>query len=130
MPPEQKGTFRENYLSVSVKLSRVMFIATANVIDNVPLAVRDRMAVIDLPGCTQEEKPQIAQTYLVSRQREANGLRDDQCELSVQALKAIVADDTREAGVPQLKREIGRAMRHAAMKVAEGLSETDRKSVV
>ena len=114
MAPGQKGTFRENYLSVSFKLSRVMFIATANVIDNVPPAVRDRMAVIDLPGCTQEEKPQIAQTYLVSRQREANGLRDDQCELSVQALKAIVADDTREAGVRQLEREIGRAMRQAA----------------
>ena len=95
-------------------ISRVIFIATANVIDNVPPAVRDRMVVVNLPGRTQEEKLQIAQTYLVSRQREANGLREDQCELSVQALKAIVADDTREAGVPQLKREIGRAMRHAA----------------
>ena len=126
LDPEQNGTFRDNYLGVSFDLSRVVFIATANVIDNVPPAVRDRMEVIDLPGYTQEEKLQIAQTYLVRRQREANGLREDQCELSVEALKAIVADYTREAGVRQLEREIGRAMRHAAMKVAEGLSEKVR----
>ena len=126
LDPEQNGTFRDNYLGVSFDLSRVVFIATANVIDNVPPAVRDRMEVIDLPGYTQEEKLQIAQTYLVRRQREANGLREDQCELSVEALRTIVADYTREAGVRQLEREIGRAMRHAAMKVAEGLSETVR----
>ena len=126
LDPEQNGTFRDNYLGVTFDLSRVVFIATANVIDNVPPPVRDRMEVIDLPGYTQEEKLQIAQTYLVRRQREANGLREDQCELSVEALKAIVADYTREAGVRQLEREIGRAMRHAAMKVAEGLSEKVR----
>ena len=126
LDPEQNGTFRDNYLGVSFDLSRVVFIATANVIDNVPPAVRDRMEVIDLPGYTQEEKLQIAQTYLVRRQREANGLREDQCELSAEALRTIVADYTREAGVRQLEREIGRAMRHAAMKVAEGLSETVR----
>ena len=126
LDPEQNGTFRDNYLAVPFDLSRVVFIATANVIDNVPPAVRDRMEVIDLPGYTQEEKLQIAQTYLVRRQREANGLREDQCELSVQALKAIVADYTREAGVRQLEREIGRAMRHAAMKVAEGSTENVR----
>ena len=126
LDPEQNGTFRDNYLGVSFDLSRVVFIATANVIDNVPPAVRDRMEVIDLPGYTQEEKLQIAQTYLVRRQREANGLREDQCKLTVQALKAIVADYTREAGVRQLEREIGRAMRHAAMKVAEGSTEKVR----
>ena len=126
LDPEQNGTFRDNYLAVPFDLSRVVFIATANVIDNVPPAVRDRMEVIDLPGYTQEEKLQIAQTYLVRRQREANGLREDQCELSAEALRAIVADYTREAGVRQLEREIGRAMRHAAMKVAEGSSETVR----
>ena len=126
LDPEQNGTFRDNYLGVSFDLSRVVFIATANVIDNVPPPVRDRMEVIDLPGYTQEEKLQIAQTYLVSRQRAANGLREDQCELSVEALKAIVADYTREAGVRQLEREIGRAMRHAAMKVAEGSTEKVR----
>ncbi|HEX7437352.1 MAG TPA: endopeptidase La, partial [Caldimonas sp.] len=123
LDPEQNGTFRDNYLGVPFDLSRVVFIATANVIDNVPPPVRDRMEVIDLPGYTQEEKLQIAQTYLVRRQREANGLREDQCELTVEALKAIVADYTREAGVRQLEREIGRALRHAAMKVAEGSTE-------
>ena len=126
LDPEQNGTFRDNYLGVPFDLSRVVFIATANVIDNVPPPVRDRMEVIDLPGYTQEEKLQIAQTYLVRRQREANGLREDQCDLSLEALRTIVADYTREAGVRQLEREIGRAMRHAAMKVAEGSTETVR----
>jgi ATP-dependent Lon protease len=123
LDPEQNSTFRDNYLGIPFDLSRVVFIATANVIDNVPAAVRDRMEVIDLPGYTQEEKLQIAQTYLVRRQREANGLREDQCELSAEAVRAIVSDYTREAGVRQLEREIGRAMRHAAMKVAEGSAD-------
>lgn len=120
LDPEQNNSFRDNYLGVPFDLSRVVFITTANVIDNVPPPVRDRMEVIDLPGYTQEEKLQIAKTYLVLRQREANGLKEGQCELSTAALKAIIADYTREAGVRQLEREIGRAMRHAAMKVADG----------
>ncbi len=126
LDPEQNSTFRDNYLGVPFDLSRVVFIATANVIDNVPAPVRDRMEVIDLPGYTQEEKLQIAQTYLLRRQRDANGLRDDQCELSTEALKVIVAAYTREAGVRQLEREIGRAMRHAATKVAEGSTDKVR----
>jgi len=126
LDPEQNGTFRDNYLGIPFDLSRVVFIATANVLDNVPAPVRDRMEVIDLPGYTQEEKLQIAQTYLVRRQREANGLREGQCELSIAALRAIVADYTREAGVRQLEREIGRAMRHAAMKVADGSADSVR----
>jgi len=120
LDPEQNSTFRDNYLGVPFDLSRVVFIATANVIDNVPPPVRDRMEVIELPGYTQEEKLQIAQRYLLKRQREANGLKEEQCEVTSDALRAIVADYTREAGVRQLEREIGRAMRHAAMKVAEG----------
>ncbi len=123
LDPEQNNSFRDNYLGVPFDLSRVVFIATANVIDNVPAPVRDRMEVIDIPGYTQEEKLQIALTYLVPRQREANGLRAGQCELTTDALQAIVANYTREAGVRQLEREIGRAMRHAAMKVAEGSAE-------
>ncbi|CAG1019020.1 ATP-dependent Lon protease [Burkholderiaceae bacterium] len=123
LDPEQNSTFRDNYLGTPFDLSRVVFIATANVIDNVPPPVRDRMEVIELPGYTQEEKLQIAQTYLVRRQREANGLKEGQCELSVDALQAIIANYTREAGVRQLEREIGRTMRHAAMKVAEGSAE-------
>lgn len=123
LDPEQNNSFRDNYLGVPFDLSRVLFIATANVIDNVPAPVRDRMEVIDLPGYTQEEKLQIAQTYLVRRQRETNGLKEGQCELSVAALEAIIANHTREAGVRQLEREIGRTMRHAAMKVADGSTE-------
>ncbi len=120
LDPEQNSTFRDNYLGLPFDLSRVVFIATANVLDNVPAPVRDRMEVIELPGYTQEEKLQIARTYLVPRQRTANGLRDDQCELADAALREIVASYTREAGVRQLEREIGRVMRHVAMQVASG----------
>ncbi|MFC5499744.1 endopeptidase La [Caenimonas terrae] len=123
LDPEQNSSFRDNYLGVPFDLSRVVFIATANVIDDVPGPVRDRMEVIELPGYTQEEKVQIAQAYLVRRQREANGLQEGQCDISAEALTAIVSDHTREAGVRQLEREIGRVMRHAAMKVAEGSAD-------
>ncbi|MDO8772438.1 MAG: endopeptidase La [Burkholderiaceae bacterium] len=119
LDPEQNSTFRDNYLGVPFDLSRVVFIATANVMDHVPAPVRDRMEVIDLPGYTQEEKLQIAQRYLVRRQREAAGLREGQCELTTAALQALVADYTHEAGVRQLEREIGRVMRHAAVQIAE-----------
>lgn len=123
LDPEQNVSFRDNYLGVPFDLSRVVFIATANVIDNVPLPVRDRMEVIELPGYTQEEKLQIAQRYLLKRQLELNGLSATQCQLTPQALAALVADYTREAGVRQLEREIGRVMRHVALQVAEGLRQ-------
>ena len=124
LDPEQNNTFRDNYLDVPFDLSRrPSSIATANALDNVPGPVRDRMEVIELPGYTQEEKLQIARAYLVTRQREANGLAEGQCELTDEALSSIVADYTREAGVRQLEREIGRAMRHAAMEVAEGSAQ-------
>ncbi|MFZ2652517.1 MAG: endopeptidase La [Burkholderiaceae bacterium] len=120
LDPEQNSTFRDNYLGVPFDLSRVVFIATANVIDNVPSAVRDRMEVIALPGYTLEEKEQIARSYLVRRQREACGLREDQFDLSDAALRCIAASYTREAGVRQLEREIGRVMRGAALRIADG----------
>lgn len=120
LDPEQNSTFRDNYLGVPFDLSRVIFIATANVIDNVSPPVRDRMEIIDLPGYTQEEKLQIALRYLVQRQSEANGLREEQCKLTSEALASIIADYTREAGVRQFEREIGRVMRHAALRIAEG----------
>lgn len=120
LDPEQNSTFRDNYLGVPFDLSRVIFIATANVIDNVSPPVRDRMEIIDLPGYTQEEKLQIALRYLVQRQSEANGLHEEQCQLTSEALASIIADYTREAGVRQFEREIGRVMRHAALRVAEG----------
>ena len=105
LDPEQNSTFRDNYLGVPFDLSRVIFIATANVIDNVSPPVRDRMEIIDLPGYTQEEKLQIAQRYLVQRQSEANGLQTDQCALTPAALRSIVANYTREAGVRQFERK-------------------------
>jgi ATP-dependent Lon protease len=120
LDPEQNSTFRDNYLGVPFDLSRVVFITTANVIDNVSAPVRDRMEVIELPGYTQEEKLQIAHRYLVPRQLEANGLRAEQCVMSDEALQAIVSGHTREAGVRQFEREIARVMRSVAMRVAEG----------
>ncbi|SEO81133.1 endopeptidase La [Nitrosovibrio sp. Nv6] len=119
LDPEQNSTFRDNYLGVPFDLSRVVFIATANVIDNVPPPVRDRMEIIDLPGYTREEKLQIGLRYLVARQREANGLSEEQYEITVEALDSIIANYTREAGVRQFEREIGRVMRHAAMRIAD-----------
>jgi ATP-dependent Lon protease len=120
LDPEQNSTFRDNYLGVPFDLSRVVFIATANVIDTVSAPVRDRMELIELPGYTQEEKLQIARRYLIKRQLEANGLSAAQCEIDDEALQAIVSQHTREAGVRQFEREIARVMRHAAMRVAEG----------
>jgi ATP-dependent Lon protease len=120
LDPEQNSTFRDNYLGVPFDLSRVIFIATANVIDSVPPPVRDRMEIIDLPGYTREEKLQIALRYLLGRQREANGLKEEQCAITVEAIDGIIANYTREAGVRQLEREIGRVMRYAAMRIADG----------
>src|SRR5713226_8600697 len=120
LDPEQNSTFRDNYLGVSFDLSRVMFITTANVLDNVPGPLRDRMEVIDLPGYTEDEKFEIARRYLLTRQLAANGLTAEQAEIGDDALHAIIRDYTREAGVRQLEREIGGALRSAAMKIAEG----------
>ena len=120
LDPEQNSTFRDNYLGVEFDLSRVMFITTANVLDSVPGPLRDRMEVIDLPGYTADEKFEIARRYLVARQLAANGLTADQAEIGDDALHAIIRDYTREAGVRQLEREIGAALRSAAMKIAEG----------
>jgi ATP-dependent Lon protease len=119
LDPEQNSTFRDNYLAVPFDLSKVMFIATANQLDTIPGPLRDRMEVIELAGYTEEEKLQIARRYLVGRQLEANGLTAEQCTITDEALRAIVRDYTREAGVRNLEREIGRVFRHAAMQVAE-----------
>jgi ATP-dependent Lon protease len=124
LDPEQNSTFRDNYLGVEFDLSRVMFITTANVLDNIPGPLRDRMEVIDLPGYTEDEKFEIAKRYLVARQLAANGLAADQTELGDDTIHAIIRDYTREAGVRQLEREIGAALRSAAMKIAEGSAST------
>jgi ATP-dependent Lon protease len=129
LDPEQNSTFRDNYLGVAFDLSRVMFIGTANMIDAVPGPVRDRMEVIELPGYTEEEKLEIAKRYLVKRQLEANGLTADQCEITDDALRAIIRDYTREAGVRNLERNIGAVCRHVAMRIAEGNSQRMRIDV-
>ncbi len=120
LDPEQNGTFRDNYLGVPFDLSRVVFIATANMLDTVPGPLRDRMEIISLAGYTAGEKLQIAKRYLVRRQLEANGLKAGQAYIDDEALVRIIEGYTREAGVRWLEREIGRAFRNAAMQIAEG----------
>ena len=120
LDPEQNGTFRDNYLDVPFDLSRVVFIATANMLDTIPGPLRDRMEIIQLSGYTTGEKLQIARRYLVRRQLEANGLTAEQAGIDDEALELIIAGYTREAGVRWLEREIGRALRHVAVQVAEG----------
>ena len=122
LDPEQNNTFRDNYLAVPFDLSRVVFIATANMLDTIPGPLRDRMEIISLSGYTASEKFQIARRYLVRRQLKANGLKPEQVEIADDALRAIIEYYTREAGVRSLEREIGRVLRQAAMRVAEGES--------
>jgi len=120
LDPEQNNTFRDNYLGVPFDLSRVVFIATANMLDTIPGPLRDRMEVISLAGYTASEKLQIAKRYLVRRQLEANGLKEGQAEITDDALREIIQNYTREAGVRNLEREIGKALRNAAVRIAEG----------
>lgn len=120
LDPEQNGTFRDNYLGVPFDLSRVVFIATANMLDQIPGPLLDRMELISLAGYTEDEKLEIARRYLVRRQLEANGLSAGQAEIEPEALQLIVKGYTREAGVRNLEREIGKVFRHAAVQVAEG----------
>jgi ATP-dependent Lon protease len=122
LDPEQNNTFRDNYLAVPFDLSRVVFIATANQLDTIPGPLRDRMEIISLSGYTANEKYQIARRYLVRRQLKANGLKPEQVEIADDALRDIIERYTREAGVRSLEREIGRVLRQAAMRVAEGES--------
>jgi ATP-dependent Lon protease len=122
LDPEQNSHFRDNYLGVDFDLSKILFITTANMLDTIPGPLRDRMEIIHLPGYTEEEKLEIAKRYLVRRQLEANGLNDEKAALAEAALRAIIRDYTREAGVRNLEREIGSVLRHAAMRIAEGFS--------
>ncbi|MBB5987196.1 endopeptidase La [Sphingobium lignivorans] len=120
LDPEQNGTFRDNYLALPFDLSRVVFIATANMLDSIPGPLRDRMEIISLAGYTEEEKLAIARRYLVRRQLEANGVTAEQVTVSDAVLEAIIRFYTREAGVRNLEREIGKTIRHAAVRIAEG----------
>jgi ATP-dependent Lon protease len=123
LDPEQNSTFRDGYLGVPFDLSQVMFIGTANVIDNVPGPLRDRMEVLELAGYTEEEKLQIARRYLVTRQLEAAGLDPERVTITDDAIRTIIRDYTREAGVRNLERAIGSTFRHSAMRFAEGQTE-------
>ena len=120
LDPEQNGTFRDNYLGMPFDLSRVVFIATANMLDTIPGPLRDRMEIITLSGYTDQEKLQIARRYLVRRQLEANGVGAGQVEIDDAALGGMIRAYTREAGVRNLEREVGRAIRRVAVGIAEG----------
>ena len=129
LDPEQNATFRDHYLDVPFDLSKVTFITTANTLDPVPRPLLDRMEVIQLSGYTEAEKREIAKRYLVPRQIERNGLRRSQAQVTDAALRRIISDYTREAGVRNLEREIGTIMRKIARQVAEGKLKGKRVSV-
>jgi ATP-dependent Lon protease len=120
LDPEQNNTFRDNYLGVPFDLSKVLFIATANVLDSIPAPLRDRMEIIELTGYTEEEKLQIARRYLLKRQLQANGLTAEQVQISDEALRRVIGDYTREAGVRNLERQIGGLLRNSAVTIASG----------
>jgi ATP-dependent Lon protease len=124
LDPAQNHTFRDHYLEVELDLSKVLFLATANMADTIPGPLLDRMEVIRLDGYTEDEKVGIARHHLLARQLERAALGADELELGDEALRTIVADYTREAGVRSLERELGRLARKVASKVAAGEVET------
>jgi ATP-dependent Lon protease len=118
LDPAQNHSFRDHYLDVELDLSQVMFLATANVADTIPGPLLDRMEVIHFDGYTSEEKLAIAKGYLWPRQRDRNGLREDEVEISDEVLRTIIAEYTREAGVRNLERSLGTVLRKTATKIA------------
>src|SRR6266487_377299 len=120
LDPAQNHSFRDHYLEIELDLSDVLFIATANVIETIPQPLLDRMEVVRLDGYTEEEKVAIARDHLLSRRTEQAGLRPGEVELTTEALRTIVGDYTREAGVRNLERELGRLLRKVATKLAAG----------
>jgi ATP-dependent Lon protease len=123
LDPEQNRNFRDNYLDLPFDLSKVFFITTANTLDTIPRPLLDRMELLRLAGYSEEEKIEIAKRYLIPRQIKEAGLKPEDCVISDDALKAIIAQYTREAGVRQLERAIGRIARKTAVRHAEGRTE-------
>ena len=124
LDPAQNHTFRDHYLEVELDLSKVLFIATANMVDTIPGALLDRMEVIRLDGYTEDEKVAIARHHLVGRQLERAALGADEVVITDDALRVIVGDYTREAGVRSLERELGRLLRKVAARIAADGAET------
>jgi ATP-dependent Lon protease len=129
LDPEQNNSFRDNYLGVTFDLSNVMFMTTANVLDTIQPALRDRMEVIRLAGYTEEEKREIARRHLLPKQVEENGITPKNLHISKTAITAIIQQYTQEAGLRQLEREIGTICRKVARRIAEGNRETVRVTV-
>jgi ATP-dependent Lon protease len=127
LDPEQNNTFQDNYLEVPFDLSKVLFIATGNLIDPIPAALRDRMEVIQLPGSTQQEKIEIGKRFLIPKQMENHGLKPSNIVITDEAMTELVQAYTKEAGVRNLERELANVMRKVARTVAEGRK---RKTVV
>ena len=126
LDPEQNNTFHDNYLAVPYDLSQVLFITTANVLDPIAGALRDRLEVLQLAGYTQEEKREIARRYLLARQLADSGLSAAQLDITDAALTGIIRDYTREAGVRHLERQIGAVCRRVAVRIAEGQAQAVR----
>jgi ATP-dependent Lon protease len=120
LDPEQNNSFSDHYLEVSFDLSKVMFITTANVLDTIPRPLLDRMEVLRLPGYILEEKMEIAKKYLIPRQIDENGLKNSQIKFTPPAVRKIIEEYTREAGLRNLEREIGTCCRKVARAIAEG----------
>ena len=120
LDPEQNFSFSDHYLDVPFDLSKVMFITTANILDTIPPALRDRMEVLDLLGYTEDEKVKIAQRYLIPRQLEAHGLTPEQLSITAGAIRGIISGYTREAGLRNVEREIAAICRGVACTVADG----------
>jgi ATP-dependent Lon protease len=127
LDPEQNNTFQDNYLEVPFDLSKVLFIATGNLVDPIPMALRDRMEIIQVPGYTQQEKIEIGKRFLLPKQMENHGLKPSNIEITDEAMTELVQAYTKEAGVRNLERELANIMRKTARTVAEGRK---RKTII